>query len=199
MVLGQNNTQLTGRFSPVPLFANEAEGSGSISVSPRGGPCGALCWSYPYGAQVTVTADAGPGHGFSGWSGPCRVFNVVIGNGCVLTMYEDANVTPSFECLGDACGGGCTDECVGTAASPLERDVSTRITVVGTGSVLVNRTRCQTVCRATVPRGAPLELQAATGGFVGWGGRCRGNRAHCQFDAFRDPYGNPPTVTARFR
>jgi beta-xylosidase len=67
-------------------------GSGTVTSSPAGISCGSTCnATYASGTSVTLSAAAGSGASFAGWSGACT------GTGsCVLTMTAARSVTATF-------------------------------------------------------------------------------------------------------
>jgi hypothetical protein len=67
-------------------------GSGRVTSSPSGIDCGSACSAaFNFGTQVTLTAAAGSGSTFSGWSGDCSG----IGS-CLVTMDAARSVTANF-------------------------------------------------------------------------------------------------------
>jgi hypothetical protein len=66
---------VTATFSLIPetlTVAKAGKGSGTVSSSPAGISCGSSCsHAYNYGSSVSLTANAGKGSSFSGWSGAC--------------------------------------------------------------------------------------------------------------------------------
>ena len=71
--------------------------SGHVNSSPAGINCKTDCTeTYTYGTMVTLTASAGAGFTFTGWSGGgCSGF----ATSCVVSMTEVRNVTASFNSL----------------------------------------------------------------------------------------------------
>lgn len=68
-------------------------GSGSVSSVPTGIDCGTDCTeSYADGTVVTLTAAAGTGSSFSGWSGACTNTS----GDCLVTMSAARSVTATF-------------------------------------------------------------------------------------------------------
>ncbi len=68
-------------------------GSGTVTSSPPGINCGATCSaSYTSGTVVMLTASAGSGSTFGGWSG-C---DTVSGTSCTVTMSAARSVTATF-------------------------------------------------------------------------------------------------------
>ncbi len=67
-------------------------GQGSVSSAPSGIKCGRDCSeSYAAGTAVVLTAKAGRGYSFTGWSGACS------GTGtCTVTMNADKTVTATL-------------------------------------------------------------------------------------------------------
>lgn len=83
---------VTATFGFALSASVEGPGTGSVSSSPAGIDCGAICQAaFPTGATVTLTPAADPGSEFSGWSGDCT------GSGsCVATMTAARAVTATF-------------------------------------------------------------------------------------------------------
>jgi hypothetical protein len=83
----------TGGGTGFALTVTKAgSGTGTVTSSPAGIKCGTDCsQSYASGTMVTLTARAGRGFTFTGWSGACSG----IGS-CVVTMNAAKAVTATF-------------------------------------------------------------------------------------------------------
>ena len=130
-------------------------GSGSVSSSPSGISCPTTCSAnYNSGTPVTLTAAAGTGSTFAGWSGACT------GTGsCQVTMSQAQSVTATF-----------------TATQ-----FALTVAEAGTGSGTVTSSpagiSCPTTCTASYNSGSPVTLTATPGTgstFAGWSGACSG-------------------------
>jgi hypothetical protein len=77
-------------------------GSGTVTSSPAGIECGAKCAAaYEEGVAVTLSAKAGSGSVFTGWSGGgCHGTK-----SCTLTIAADTTVTATFRRKGQSGGG----------------------------------------------------------------------------------------------
>jgi hypothetical protein len=87
------NTQVTAVFSLIsPVLTLTKSGLGTVTSYPPGISCGAICTaSYPSGTVVTLSASAGSGSYFAGWSAPCS------GNGtCSLIITANTQITAVF-------------------------------------------------------------------------------------------------------
>jgi len=78
------------------LFAlrlnRQGNGGGTVNLNPPGDSCGEMCFAYPSGTSVTLTATAADESTFTGWSGGgCS------GTGsCVTTINAETTVTATF-------------------------------------------------------------------------------------------------------
>ncbi|MBL8331245.1 MAG: S8 family serine peptidase [Rubrivivax sp.] len=86
-----------GAASSFPLTvtrAGAAAASGTVTSAPAGINCGADCSeSYPSGTSVTLTAAAGSGAVFAGWSGACSGTAAT----CTVSMSAARAVTATFD------------------------------------------------------------------------------------------------------
>ncbi len=83
-----SDTAVTATFVPVPVnvsLTTSIVGTGSVGMLPAGG-------SYLPGTPVTLTAVAGPGFAFAGWSGGVSGTN----NPITLTVVTNSEVTATF-------------------------------------------------------------------------------------------------------
>jgi len=130
-------------------------GSGTVTSSPAGINCPTTCTaSFASGTSVTLTATAGSGSQFGGYSGACS------GASCQLVLSSNQSVSATF-----TTGGQLT------------------VTVVGQGTVTSSPAgiSCPTTCTAAFANGAVVSLTAtpASGNnFSGFSGACTG--ANCQ-------------------
>jgi hypothetical protein len=71
----------------------QTTGTGTVTSNPGGINCGTDCKeTWPYGTPVTLTAAAGSGASFAGWTGCDTVSN----NACTVAMLADRTVTAAF-------------------------------------------------------------------------------------------------------
>ena len=68
-------------------------GPGTVSVTPAGVGCGAGCYAYCAGTQVSLGAFPATGSAFSGWSGSCAG----VLPSCTLTVDGDKAVAATFQ------------------------------------------------------------------------------------------------------
>jgi len=134
-------------------------GSGNVNSSPAGIACPGDCdEAYNYGTVVTLTASAGTGSSFGGWSGACT------GQGeCVVSMTASRMVTATFV---------------------LDQHLLT-VSVAGNGSGNANSNppgiACPADCDEPYDYGTVVTLTASAGTgsiFSGWSGVCTG-RGEC--------------------
>jgi photosystem II stability/assembly factor-like uncharacterized protein len=130
-------------------------GTGSVSSSPSGITCPSTCSAnFTSGTTVVLTAVAGSGSTFAGWSGACS------GTGtCSVTMSAAKAVTATFN----------------TVTFPLT------VTLAGTGTGSVSSSpsgiSCPSTCSANFASGTPVTLTATAAAgstFAGWSGACSG-------------------------
>ena len=143
---------------PLPLTLTLAgSGSGLVTSNPAGINCGAACSaSFQQGTQVILTATAGSGSMFSGWSGGGCSGTLQ----CTVTVDTAKSVTARFD--------------------PIP---SFALTVAksgaGSGTVMSapSGIDCGAVCAASFQQGTVVTLtQSVAPGsvFAGWGGACSG-------------------------
>jgi hypothetical protein len=118
----QDAATVSARFDKLsppaePKLTITRDGDGTVNSAPPGISCGGQCTaSFPEGTTVVLTAAAGDGSRFAGWSGACQ------GTGpCKLDMQDDAAVTARFVAtrtlitsstgpgnVSPACSNGCS-------------------------------------------------------------------------------------------
>ena len=146
---------VTATFSRVVynLAVNTGRGGGTVTSSPAGVYCGAVCSAdYDANAVVTLTAQPDVTAVFAGWSGAC------VGTGdCVVTMDAAKNVTARF-----------------TFRLQTSR--------AGTGTGAITSTpsgiNCGSTCVADYDRATIVTLTASPdvgSSFTGWSGSCSGS------------------------
>jgi len=138
-------------------YSTSGDGSGSVGLSSNGISCGAGCSRYIRDLSVTLTATAGSGSSFTGWSGACS------GKGtCTLTMDSAKSVTASFD-------------------DTPETKYSLTVSPGGQGTGTITSSppgiSCGSVCLATFSEGTSVTLTATNADgseFGGWSGACSG-------------------------
>ncbi|HYJ41856.1 MAG TPA: cellulase family glycosylhydrolase, partial [Steroidobacteraceae bacterium] len=131
-------------------------GTGTVTSNTGNINCGSTCSaSYASGTSVTLTAAAGSGASFAGWSGACT------GTGaCTVSMTQARAVTATFN-----------------TASTFALGVTRAGTGTGTVTSSPSGINCGTSCTANYASGASVTLTAAAASgstFAGWSGSCSG-------------------------
>jgi len=155
----------------VVIRQGAARANGGVTSNPAGINCSPTvndCTaSFPLGAAVVLTASAGPGATFGGWTGT----NVPAGCGanptCTITSGQVLSITATFN----------------TQTFPLS------VSVTGDGGVSSNLQppiQCSTgnvgTCTESFANGSQVSLTAHPDDgwlFSGWGGACTGNGNPC--------------------
>jgi hypothetical protein len=150
-------SEATGLVLTVSL---DGTGQGTVSSSPSGISCGTDCVeSYPSGTVVTLSATAGSGSTFGGWSGGgCAGTDP-----CTLTGNAPVTLSATF-----------------TTAPPASYTLSVAKSGPGTVTSGPAGINCGTDCVESYPSGTVVTLTAtpARGArFVGWDGACSGTGA----------------------
>ena len=154
--------------------------TGTVTSAPAGINCPTTCSAtFNNGTQVTLTATAGGGSGFSGWGGACS------GTGATCTIMLNAN------------------QSVSAAFAPMSGNDQISVTIGGTAQGTVTSSpagiSCPGTCTATFTDGAQVTLTEAPGApstfsmFAGWGGACSGTTSTCSLTV-----GAGQSVTATF-
>jgi len=138
-------------------------GSGTVTSSPAGIDCGSSCsHDFASGTQVTLTATAGSGSYFAGWSGGgCSGIG-----GCEITMSAAESVTANF-----------------VMVPPNSYPLLVSKAGSGSGTVTSSGIDCGSICSAVYPSGTEVALTAtaASGSvFAGWSGASCSGTGSCQ-------------------
>ncbi|MDH3209714.1 MAG: hypothetical protein OEL91_04960, partial [Burkholderiaceae bacterium] len=148
------NVGATFARTPLPLSVTRTgTGIGSVSSSPGGIDCGAICkYSMPADTTVTLVPSAADGSYFAGWRGSCT------GTGaCTVTMSAARSVTAVF----------------------TRHNYVLSVSKSGNGSVTSSPAgiSCGSACKKTLASNTVVSLTAkpAKGwAFTGWSGECSG-------------------------
>jgi uncharacterized repeat protein (TIGR02543 family) len=147
---------VTASTSSYPL-AVAITGTGTVASSPAGISCPSTCSAnFPSGTQVLLTATAGSGYTFTGWTGgSCGKATT-----CTVTVSAATSVTATF-----------------TSTTPSTYPLA--VSLSGTGTVTSNPAgiNCPTTCSATFAANTQVVLTEVAGtgfAFSGWSGACSG-------------------------
>jgi len=177
-VASDNNGLLTA--APVKHSLTVTASGTAGSITGTGISCPGTCsGSYSAGTQVTLTATAGAGSVFSGWSGGGCSGSA---STCTVTMDADETVTGTF-----------------SSSTPSSSTHTLKVVPTGSGTVTSSPTgiSCGAVCAFAFTAGNSVTLtaQASLGSqFAGWGGACSGSAPTCTVTMSADQ-----TVTALFK
>jgi hypothetical protein len=164
----------------VTVVGNGTVQSGDKVISCSKGSCSA---PYVAGTAVMLTAKAGSGSTFTGWTGACA------GTGtCTTTIQGAVLTTATFTANTTTGGGGGGGGAVGgtggggggttTASFTLSVGISNKGTVTSN----IGGISCPGTCSAKVPQGSVVVLTATPPAgltFLGWTGACSGTEATC--------------------
>ena len=150
-------------YSLTVIKAGAGASNSTVTSNPAGINCGATCSAtFTSGNNVTLTATAGSGFTFSGWSGACS------GTGtCVVLIDASKSATATFS----------------TVTNPTSL-LSVSLAGTGAGVVTSNPAgiNCGATCSATFTTNTSVTLTAAAAAgsvFSGWSGACSGASATC--------------------
>jgi hypothetical protein len=87
-------------------LTTSGQGTGEVAVSPPGTTCNSDCTKrYPVGVHLRLTATAGAGSAFGGWTGACAG---ATGATCTISVAPDLTLGASFVSQSPAGGAGGT-------------------------------------------------------------------------------------------
>jgi uncharacterized cupredoxin-like copper-binding protein len=148
----------TSQLGPIESLSVNVSGSGTVKSSPAGISCPSACQAgFSYGTAVSLSATAGAGYKFTGWSGACS------GTGaCPITMFSPTSVTATFTAIPETLTVG----------------------VSGSGTVTSSPAgiSCPGTCSTAFSYGTGVVLTAAPSSgyaFTGWSGACSGTATTC--------------------
>lgn len=153
---------------PVPTLSVTLNGKGKVINANKTLNCGVVCSIVPPGGvlngwQEVLTAIAGSGSTFTGWTGACSGSAPT----CTVIVGGMVNVGATFTAIAAAGGGGTI------ATGNLTLKVAT--SNPGTVTSNVGSINCGSACSATVAAGTAVTLTAtppAGKTFAGWSGAC---------------------------
>ena len=153
----------------VPAFTLTVQkagaGSGTVTSSPTGIDCGGTCSaSFGSGTVLTLSASAGTGSEFAGWSGACTGTQ----ESCQVTVDAARSVTATFR-----------------SASSVTYALTVWKSGTGNGTVSSEPggIDCGSACLASYGSGTGVTLTASPSQgsiFIRWSGACSGTESTCQ-------------------
>lgn len=165
-------------------------GPGTGTVTGNGISCGATCSAtLQLGTEVSLSAAAGAGSVFTGWSLPSCGSN----SACAFSLTGSTTVTAIFDLSSPA-----PSPSPGPSPPGPPPDVALEVAKAGTGggTVTGNGINCGTTCAVSLPAGTAVSLSAAAADdslFTGWSLPACGTGNPCTFTLAADT-----TVTATF-
>ena len=156
-------------------------GNGRVSSSDKLIDCGNKC-AQPYnaGSPVTLTAKAGSGSSFLGWTGACAGTQST----CTVTANGLVTAGATFSTPSGGGGGGG-----GSTSFTLSVSRSNAGTVTATPNGIDRALNCGNACSAKFNNGTVVTLTAtppAGKAFVNWSGACAGTVPACSVTITRD-------------
>lgn len=161
---------------PVPTLSVTLNGKGKVINANKTLNCGTVCSITPIagvlnGWYEVLTATAGSGSTFTGWTGACSGTEPT----CKVIVGGLVNVGATFTPIPSASGGGG-----GTTTSNFTLKVAT--SNPGTVTSSIGGINCGSACSATVAPGTVITLTAtppAGKTFAGWSDVCAGTSNTC--------------------
>jgi Divergent InlB B-repeat domain len=159
--------------APLPTLSVALTGKGKVTSAQRTINCGTVCSTTPVlglGWTESLTATAGTGSVFSGWTGACSGTALT----CSVIVNGLVNVGATFAALPATGGGG------GGGASGFKLSVAKSNS--GTVSSTPAGINCGSACTASYGTGNAVSLTATPPpglAFLGWSGACSGAAPTC--------------------
>ena len=161
--------------APLPTLSVTLDGKGKVVSASRTINCGIVCSTTPIagplnGWSETLTASAGSGSVFSGWTGACAGTAPT----CHVIVNGGVGVGATFTALAPGGGGGGG----GAAGFKLSVAKGNSGTVLSTPAGI----NCGSVCTASYGAGNAVSLTATPPpglAFLGWSGACSGAATSC--------------------
>ena len=185
---GEISTQMTAVLVQPDALLVTKTGNGNVDSSDKRIACGNKCAApYSAGDRVTLTAKAGSGSAFSGWTGACAGTTTAT---CTVSINGRVDAGASFALIpatggggggaGGGGGGGGGGTTTGGATNP-----TLSVKVAGGKALILGSPgsiNCGKVCSTSVAAGTAVTLTAtAEPGFtfVNWTGACTSNQPVC--------------------